>query len=477
MNAVVDVVAGKQAALIERLGADMVMTDPADQARFCRDWHGDVQTGTVAVLRPRTTEAVSQAVRACAELGLAIVPQGGNTGLVLGATPDTPDRQVVLSLERMNRIRRIDVDDFSAIVDAGCIVANVKEAAEDAGMLFPLGFGAEGTAQIGGSVSTNAGGINVLRYGMTRELVLGLEVVLPDGSIWDGLTTLRKDNRGVSLRQLFIGAEGTLGIVTGVAVKLMPRPTQVETALLGVSSLEAAIALYRRARVDCCDLMTAFEFMPPEAFTLAIEAQPDLKMPIAGDYPAYVLMEVSGSGLVDVRALLDRFLENVMGDELVQDGVVAASRAQAINLWRFREGMNEGQAMRGPHLRTDVSVALSQMAAFVGDAHQRLAEALPTAFAIGYGHIGDGNVHLNVIPAPGSDAEERDRVIYAAKNIINELVDAYRGSISAEHGIGRLKRPDFEKRMADSHRKLLTALRQAVDPNGMMNPGCQIQAG
>ena len=476
MNAVLNTVSQARAALVERLGQDAVLTDPADQARYCRDWHGDVASGTVAVIRPRSTEDVAKAVRACAELGLAVVPQGGNTGLVLGGIPDQPDHQVIISLERMNRIRRIDEDDFSAVVDAGCIVANIKEAVDAQGLLFPLGFGAEGSAQIGGSVGTNAGGINVLRYGMTRELVLGLEVVLPDGSIWDGLTTLRKDNRGISLRQLFIGAEGTLGIVTGVALKLLPRPTQVETALLGVASLHDAIALYRRARRDCCDLMTAFEFMPPEAFTLAIEAQPDLKMPIAGDYPAYVLMEVSGSGLVDIKTLLDLFLENVLEDGMVQDGVVAASRAQGINLWRFREGMNEGQAMRGVHLRTDVSVSLSTMAEFVERALADLKTAFPDSLSIAYGHVGDGNAHINVLPPAGADMDERQRIIYAGKNLINELVYAYQGSISAEHGIGRLKRPEFEQKLAPAHRKLLVAIRKAVDPDGRMNPGCQVLA-
>jgi FAD/FMN-containing dehydrogenase len=474
MSAVVNTVSQARAALVERLGADVVLTDPAEHVRYCRDWHGDVTSATVAVLRPRSTEQVSQAMRACADLGLAVVPQGGNTGLVLAGIPDQPEHQVVISLERMNRIRHIDADDFSAVVEAGCIVANIKAAADEAGMLFPLGFGAEGSAQIGGSVGTNAGGINVLRYGMTRELVLGLEVVLPDGNVWNGITTLRKDNRGISLRQLFIGAEGTLGIVTAVALKLLPKPTQVETALLGVASLHDAIALYRRARVDCCDLMTAFEFMPPEAFMLAIEAQPDLKMPIAGDYPAYVLMELSGSGLVDVKALLDRFLENVLEDGMVQDGVVAASRAQGINLWRFREGMNEGQAMRGVHLRTDVSVSLGRLAEFVDRTLAALKQAFPDSLSIAYGHVGDGNAHINVLPPAGADIAERQRILYAGKNLINDLVYEYEGSISAEHGIGRLKRPEFEQRLAPAHRELLLAIRKAIDPDGRMNPGCQV---
>ncbi|CAM4058907.1 FAD-binding oxidoreductase [Bordetella muralis] len=469
-------VADLQTALVHRLGAASVITDPTDQARYCRDWHGDVTSGAVAVLRPDSTQAVAEAVRACAELGLAVVPQGGNTGLVLGATPDDPQNQVVLTLERMNRVRSMDPGDFSAVVEAGCILQQIQEAAEDADMFLGLSLGAEGSCQIGGNISTNAGGINVLRYGMAREQVLGLEVVLPDGTILDALGTLRKDNRGIDIKQLFIGAEGILGVVTAVSLKLHPRPEQVETALLGVDSLHTAIALYRRARRDCCDLMTAFEFMPPSAFMLAREAIPSLTLPIAMDHPGYVLMELSGSGLVDMRALLDHFLENVMADELVRDGVVAASRAQAANLWKFREAMNEGQAQRGAHLRTDVSVSLSQLSSFVEQAETRLRAEFPDCLTLSYGHVGDGNVHINVIPPASADAVERDRVIHDAKDCINAVIDEFRGSISAEHGIGRLKRPEFEARISDPRRQLLTAIKRAIDPDGRLNPNCQIRS-
>jgi FAD/FMN-containing dehydrogenase len=402
------------------------------------------------------------------------VPQGGNTGLVLGGIPDDEQRQVVLSLERMNRIRDIDSDDFSAIVEAGCILAELKDVIAERGMFFPLALGAQGSCRIGGNVSTNAGGINVLRYGMTRELVLGLEVVLPDGSVFDGLSTLRKDNRGLDLKQLFIGAEGTLGIITAVSVKLTPYPDNVATALLALNSLDDAITLYRRARRDCCDLMSAFEFMPPLAFTLAQEAMPDLAIPLSGDYPAYVLIEISGSGLVDIDDLMHRFLEGVMADELVVDGTIATSQAQARNLWLIREGMNEGQAKRGAHMRTDISVSLSQLAAFVIDAEAAVAEALPDCTSVSYGHVGDGNVHLNVLPPNGSTIEERHEKIYRAKKVVNVVVDKYKGSISAEHGIGRLKREDFEERLSETKRNLLVAIKKAIDPDLILNPHCQI---
>ncbi|SFB16798.1 FAD/FMN-containing dehydrogenase [Rhizobium sp. NFR07] len=470
-------IAEQRLSLCAILGDDLVLTKAEDMQRYCMDWHGDVTSDAVAVIRPRSTADVQAAVKACRELGLAIVPQGGNTGLVLGGTPDEPQQQVVLTLERMNRIRNIDSDDFSAVAEAGCILAELKDAIAEKGMFFPLALGAQGSCRIGGNVSTNAGGINVLRYGMTRELVLGLEVVLPDGSVFDGLSTLRKDNRGLDLKQLFIGAEGTLGIITAVSVKLTPYPDNVATALLALNSLDDAITLYRRARRDCCDLMSAFEFMPPLAFTLAQEAMPDLPIPLSGYYPAFVLMEISGSGLVDIDDLMQRFLEGVMEDGLVVDGTIASSQSQARNLWLIREGMNEGQAKRGAHMRTDISVSLSQLAAFVADAEAAVGEALPDCISVSYGHVGDGNVHLNVLPPNGSTPEERHERIYKAKKVVNVVVDKYQGSISAEHGIGRLKRDDFEERLSETKRGLLVAIKKAIDPDLLLNPHCQIDIG
>ncbi|TQS70853.1 FAD-binding oxidoreductase [Rhodobacteraceae bacterium] len=460
-------------ALVARLGEDVVLL--GDQvAPYCRDWHGDVQSDAVAVLRPRTTQSVSDCVRAAAELGLGVVPQGGNTGLVLGGVPDTPATQVVVSLERMNRVRSLDADDFSAVVEAGIVLEEFKNKVAQAGLYFPLSLGAQGSCRLGGNVATNAGGVNVLRYGMTRELVLGLEVVLPDGRIFEGLSRLRKDNRGIDLKQLFIGAEGTLGIITAVSVKLMPAPEKTATALLALSSLEDVIALYRHARRQCCDLMSAFEFMPPEAFVLAAEALPDLPLPLDGSHPAYALVEISGSGLVDIDALMAAFLEEGFENGMVLDGVVAQSQAQARNLWLIREGMNEGQAKRGKHLRTDVSVALSALPAFVAEAEAAVMAALPNALCVSYGHVGDGNVHLNVLPDPAADGPQTDADIYTAKGAINAVLDRFDGSISAEHGIGRLKRTDFEARLPDVRRDMLLALKDALDPASTMNPGCQL---
>lgn len=459
--------------LTRMLGPDMVLSGDA-VLPYCRDWHGDVQSSALAVLRPRDTAEVQACVRAAVALDLQIVPQGGNTGLVLGAVPDRPARQVVITLERMARIRSLDAENFSAVIEAGAVLEQVKDAVAAAGLYFPLTLGAQGSCQIGGNVSTNAGGVNVLRYGMTRDLVLGLEVVLPDGQLFEGLSQLRKDNSGLDLKQLFIGAEGTLGIITAVSVKLLPAPDQVATALVALSRLEDVIELYRRARRDCCDLMSAFEFMPPLAIDLAKEAMPDLPIPLEATYPAYALIEIAGSGLVDIDDLMHRFLEAAFESGLAVDGVVAQSQAQARNLWAIREGMNLGQAQRGRHLRTDVSVPLSRLADFVAEAEAAITAQMSGCICVSYGHVGDGNVHLNVLPDFAQDPAGIDSQILLAKKIVNEVLDRYNGSISAEHGIGRLKKADFDDRLPAVRRQLLARVKTALDPKMTMNPGCQV---
>ena len=461
-------------AFIDIVGEAHALVLQDDIKPYLTENRGLYHGSSPLVLKPASTAEVSAILKLASATGTPIVPVSGGTGLVGGQVPREGSDDVLLSLERMNRIREVDALADVIIVDGGCVLASVQKAAEEHDRLFPLSLGSEGSCRIGGNLSTNAGGTAVLAYGNMRQLCLGLEVVLPTGEIWDGLRRLKKDNSGYDLRDLFIGAEGTLGIITAVSIKLMPFPDQVATALLGLNSLDDAITLYRRARRDCCDLMSAFEFMPPLAFVLAREAIPDLAMPIAGDYPAYVLMEISGSGLVDIADLMERFLGGVMEDGLVVDGVIAASQAQARNLWLFREGMNEGQAKRGQHMRTDISVPLSRLADFVRDAEQAVSEALPDCTSVSYGHVGDGNVHLNVLPPAGSSPAEIAAKIYEAKTVVNRVLDEYHGSISAEHGIGRLKRADFEERLDPSHRALLSALKQAIDPSMVMNPGCQL---
>ena len=460
------------AELARRLAPGTVLTDPEATAPFLRDWFGEVRGTACAVLRPRSTAEVAEMVRTCADLGLGIVPQGGNTGLVDGAMPEGAG-QVVLALGRMNRIRDLAPDDFSVVAEAGCILQTVKEAATEHGMMLPVSLGAQGTAQIGGIVSTNAGGINVLRHGMTREQVLGLEVVLADGRVWNGLSTLRKDNTGPDLKQLFIGAEGTFGVVTAAAMRLVPAPVVTASALIGLPGLAQTTAALRLARRACCDLLSAFEFLTPTAMDLALEATPGGRLPLSQPCGTYVLMELAASGRIDLVALLEAFLARASDQGLVMDGVIATSDAQAARLWALREAVNEAQARRGPHLRSDVSVRLSDLPAFTAAACTEIEAAVPGALAVAYGHIGDGNVHLNVLPPPGLDAEARTAALATVKMILNDHVDRWQGSISAEHGIGRLKRADWEVRLDPVERGLLDGLKHALDPAGRMNPGCQ----
>ena len=409
-------------------------------------------------------------VAACARLGLGIVPQGGNTGLVGGAQPSDGERQVCLSLGRLDRIRALDADDYSCVAEAGCVLQAVKEAAAARGLFLPVSIGAEGTARIGGIVSTNAGGLNVLRWGMTREQVLGLEVVLADGSRWDGLSTLRKNNTGPDLKQLFIGAEGAFGIVTAAALRLVPYPSVTASALIALPDLDATLAAFRLARRACADLMSAFEFLMPPAMAIARAALPQAPA-LAAPAGAYVLIELAAAGGVELGALLEGFLAEAAEAGLVRDGLVAASEAQARRLWALREAVNEGQARLGPFLRSDVAVRLSALPAFVARASAAVEAALPGATAVAYGHFGDGNVHLNVLPPPGLAAAAVPAALDRAKAALNAEVDAFGGSISAEHGIGRLKRADFEARLAPPARALLDGLKRTLDPDGRMNPG------
>jgi FAD/FMN-containing dehydrogenase len=459
------------AALKAEFGADRVAADPETMAPHLTDWFRIEAGAALAVLRPRATAEVQAMVRACAGLGLGIVPQGGNTGLVNGALPTDAARHVVLSLARLNRIRSLDPDDYSVVAEAGCVLQAVKDAALAVDLYLPVSIGAQGSAQIGGVVSTNAGGINVLRWGMTREQVLGLEVVLADGTLWDGLSTLRKNNLGPDLKQLFIGAEGTFGVVTAAAFRLVPRPTARAAALIGVPDLAALMATFHLARRSCSDLLSAFEFLMPNALAIAREAQSDA--PPLAPCGAYALIELAAPGPVDLDALLTGFLETALDQGLVTDGLVAASEAQAARIWALRESVNEGQARRGEHLRSDVSVRLSDLPAFVVRACAAIETACPGAEAVAYGHFGDGNVHLNVLPPPGLDGAALAATLDRAKHVLNAEVDAHHGSISAEHGVGRLKRADFDTRLAPESRTTLDGLKRLLDPDGRMNPGCQ----
>ncbi len=456
------------AALAGVLPEGALLTRDEDLARYSRDWSGDHAGRPLAAALPSSTAEMSALLARCHAENIPVVPQGGLTGLV-GAAVAADGRELVVSLERMNRIRAVDPINFAIVAEAGCILEDAKRAAEAEDCLLPITFGAQGSCRIGGNVATNAGGFNVLRYGMTRDLVLGLEVVLSDGSVWDGLKVLRKDNRGYDLKQLFIGSEGTLGIVTAAALKLFPRPTQVETALVGLRSVEDAMTLYARARRECSDLLTAFELILRGGIEIAVNARPDLGEPLGNAYPVYALIEAAAGGRVELHAILEEFLAGA-GD-LIEDGVVAQSRAQSERLWLYREVMVETQGRGDRYLRTDVSVPISRLADFVGDALAALANALPKALPVTYGHVGDGNVHLNIVPPPGLGPEATEALFHDAEAVIFEVVDRHGGSISAEHGIGRVKRQAFLDRIDPVTLDLAKRLKSAFDPRHLLSDG------
>jgi FAD/FMN-containing dehydrogenase len=457
------------------LGPGGVLDGDGDLSRYSRDWSGDHFGAPLAVLRPSGTEEVREIVRRCAAAGAPLVPQGGHTGLVAAATPSADGRELVLSLERMNRIRRIDPLDFSMVAEAGCILADVKAAAAEADLFFPLTLGAQGSCQIGGNIATNAGGLNVLRYGMTRELVLGLEAVLPNGEVVEDLRSLRKNNTGYDVKQLFIGSEGTLGVITAAALKLFPRPNQRETALLGCPSVADVIRLFGRARRELGDLVSAFELMTRTGLEAALESGG--QEPFSPPTPAYVILEAGTSARVDLRGAVEAFLADAMEAGLVANGAVAASEAQAASFWRLREELIEWQVRRGRHLRTDVALPISALPDFLQAAEAAVRRLDPRLVPQAFGHVGDGNLHMNVMPPPGLADAEAEALLARAETAIFEQVDAFRGTISAEHGIGRKKRRPFEARLAPATRALLVGLRAAIDPAGVMSPGRMFDAG
>ncbi|TPM41597.1 FAD-binding oxidoreductase [Mesorhizobium sp. B2-3-4] len=452
------------------VGTNGVLADAAGMAGYLRDWSGDYRGAALAVLRPSSVAEVQALVRLCASLGLGIIPQGGNTGLVAGAIDTKGAGALIVSLDRLNAIRLIDADNFMLRADAGCVLQTIKDASEKQDCLFPLALGAQGSCRIGGNAATNAGGVNVLRYGMARDLILGLEVVLADGELWNGFSGLRKNNTGYDLKQLFIGAEGTLGIITGVEVKLFPKPARVETAYLGVASFEAAIALFRQARRDCSDLVSAFEIIGAECIELARLIDPGTTAPVTA--PVQVLIELSSSALVDLNAVLVGFLAGAMENGLVGDAVLASSSAQAKGFWAIREGLVEGQARRGYHVRTDLSVKISDIPALIERARRFVVTDHPGWTPLAYGHAGDGNIHFNVLPPLDlADGEARSRGADVTAGLYDIAV-GLGGSISAEHGIGRSRRQEFWSGLSPVHRRLATTLKDAFDPKGLMNPGC-----
>ncbi len=455
--------------LAEGLSPDILIDDVQGMTRFSRDWSGDHFAMPRAVARPRSALELSTLMRRCFDRRILVAPQGGLTGLVAGAVAAPNRQEIVVSLERMASVRSVNPIDFAMIVEAGCVLENAKRAAETEQCFLPITFGAQGSCQVGGNVATNAGGFNVLRYGMARDLVLGLEVVLADGRIWDGLRILRKDNRGYDLKQLFIGSEGTLGIITAVAFKLFPKPTQVETAWIGLRSVEDAMAFYAKVRRSSSDLLSAFELILRDGLEVALRARPHLPDPLAKIYPVYVLMELSASGGVDLAGMMESALADA-GDTIV-DGVIAKSLAQSERLWLYREVMVEAQGNGGRYLRTDVSTPISMLADFLTEALTNLRAGLPRAKPIAYGHVGDGNIHINVVPPLDFSPEQAQTLFQEAEGIIYAAVDRFGGSISAEHGIGRLKQKAFLERIDDVSLDLANQLKKALDPRSILGMG------
>ncbi|MRW94129.1 FAD-binding protein [Duganella sp. FT80W] len=454
------------------VGAAHVLDTPAEMASFLTDQRGRYTGKAVAVLRPGSVDEVAALVRACAEHRVALVPQGGNTGLVLGSVPDTSGRQVLLSLARLNRVRKIDPINRTMTVDAGCILQHIQEAAAAEGCLFPLSLAAEGSCTIGGNLSTNAGGTGVLRYGNTRELCLGLEVVTPQGEIWSGLRGLRKDNTGYDLRDLFIGAEGTLGVITGAVLKLYPQPKASITALAALESPSDALQLLVLMQDHCGASLTGFELMSRYCLELVAQQFPALPKPFAQPHPQYVLLELSSSESEQhAVGLLEQAIGAALERGVIQDAVVASSVAQSAGLWQLREHISPAQAKAGKNLKHDISLPVSCIADFIEVTGPKLDAAFPGCQLVCFGHLGDGNLHYNVAPPPGISNEEflanQDRV----SRVVYDSVESFNGSISAEHGIGALKRDELVHYKSAVELNMMRAIKAALDPLGIMNPG------
>jgi FAD/FMN-containing dehydrogenase len=425
------------------------------------------------VVRPAATSEVASVVKACVAAGVSMVPQGGNTGMVVGSTPDTSGTQVVLSLTRMNKVRTLDAGNLTITVDAGCVLQNIQEECERNGFLFPLSLASEGSCTIGGNLGTNAGGTQVVRFGNTRDLCLGLEVVTAQGDIWDGLSGLRKDNTGYDLRHLFIGSEGTLGVITAATMKLYPMPKAQLTAFAAVPSLQAAVDLLGLAHQVLSSGLTGFEVMGQFALSLVVKHFPQQRVPFHKDSPFCVVLENSDNeSEAHAREQFERLLEAAMAQGCVSDAVVAESLAQAKALWHIRESIPLAQAEEGLNIKHDISIAVSRIPEFVRTTDALLQQHFPGARLVNYGHLGDGNLHYNVQAPEGVNAEkfliEQEKPINA---VVYESVDKFNGSISAEHGVGSLKVEKLEHHKSPVALNLMRSIKHALDPQNLMNPG------
>jgi len=458
--------------LREILGADGLLTAAADCAPFLTDHRRLYQGAALAVALPRSVAQVSQLLSLCHARRVGVVPHGGNTSYCGGATADESGRQLVLSLRRLNRIRSLEAANYSLVAEAGCVLAQVQRAADEADRCFPLSLGSEGSCQIGGNLSTNAGGVSVLRYGMMRDLVLGLEVVLADGRVLPGLSALRKDNTGYDVRSLFLGAEGTLGVITAASLRLFPKIRARATALAAVPEVRAAVELLARLREASSDRVSSFELIPRIGIELTTRHIAGVSEPLDRPYPWYVLCELGASRAAEA---LDAVLEETLGSALIQgvvlDAAVARSERQRAALWKLRESIPEAQRLEGAGLKHDVSVPVGALAEFVTRASQWVSANVPDGLLVAYGHVGDGNLHFNVSAAPGAQRERFLAREEPVRRAIHDLVSEFGGSFSAEHGIGRLKVGELERYTSPVELALMRAVKRAFDPHGIMNPG------
>ncbi|HVR60905.1 MAG TPA: FAD-binding oxidoreductase [Polyangia bacterium] len=448
------------------VGPEGFVTDADELAPHLTEWRNLYRGRTPILLKPATTAEVAAIVRACAAAEVGIVPQGGNTGLVGGQIPHADGGEVLVNLSRMNRVRSVDPVDNALVAEAGCPLAAVQAAAAGADRLFPLSLASEGSCQIGGNLSTNAGGIHVLRYGNSRDLVLGLEVVTADGEIWDGLRALRKDNTGYELKQLFLGAEGTLGIITAAVLKLFPRHRDVQTAFAAVPTIEAAVALLAQVRESAHDAVLAFELLPRRALEFVTRHLPGASDPLPAPSPWYVLFD-----LTVARAVAERSLSEAAERGLVTDATLAGSPAQAASLWRLREGISESQKPEGASIKHDISVPVSRIPAFVHQASAAVERLVPGIRPVPFGHVGDGNLHFNLSQPPGADGRAFLARADEVHHVVHDIVAALGGSISAEHGIGQAKRQEIRRYKSAVEIALMARIKAALDPKGIMNPG------
>ncbi|MET3107315.1 FAD/FMN-containing dehydrogenase [Oxalobacteraceae bacterium GrIS 2.11] len=455
------------------LGDAYVITDPDQMISYLTDYRQRHVGRAEAILKPANTEQVASIVNLCSAHQVAIVPQGGNTGLVLGSVPESTGRSVVLSLLRLNQIHQIDAVNNTITVAAGCLLQQVQQAAQSVERLFPLSLASEGSCTIGGNLSTNAGGTAVLHYGNCRELCLGLEVVTPQGEIWNGLRGLRKDNTGYDLRDLYIGAEGSLGIITAAVLKLFPQPRGRVTALAALASVDDVIDFFHLVRSNSKDTaLTAFEFMSDYCLTLVQKHYPEIKQPQLASQAYYALVEFASQDSESAAmAALENIMQQAMEKNILHDAVVATTLAQSQELWKIRESISSAQAAEGKNIKHDISIPISNISAFIQRTDALLQEHFPGCRMVTFGHIGDGNLHYNVSAPKNSDVDAFLMKQNAINRVVYDSVAEFRGSISAEHGLGALKREEILRYKSAVEMQLMRSIKLALDPNNLMNPG------